>query len=375
MTELIDKIFETIKCYRKEEGEFMSKEIITNWINQFDEEDREFILSELSVILESRYIRKQQFKDYLKTTFFKDIAGVMKEKFNQEDIGEIFKRSYLINHQPEGKSQKAIIKLFEEVIKEELGLSLEDCGKEEPLCYIYLDDLLCTGDTVFKGIADKNGWLNEKTLNPEKTNREVLEEKNTPIFIVFYSIHILNMHKLLKRIGYSQKNHKISIWYFWQDNHEIDNKFNEVSSKLQFIYPIEDVEDDLVTKCKQQIIDKIDAFCDQKGYDQPTEHFYRSELTPEKETFFSNPENRKRFEKVILKKSIEIYNLANSEELRMRPLGYGLNTDKSFGFGTLLFSWRNVPFNTPLIFWYEHKGWNPLFKRKWSSYSSHFMIF
>lgn len=40
----------------------------------------------------------------------------------------------------------------------------------------------------------------------------------------------------------------------------------------------------------------------------------------------------------------------------MRPLGYGLNTDKSFGYGTLLFSWRNVPFNTPLVFGMNIKG-------------------
>lgn len=372
MNELIDKVYEIVKCYRQEDGNFMSKEIITDWINQFEENDREFLLTELVNILQKRYITRNQFKDYLKTTFFKDISGHMKKEFKINDKKEIFKRSFFINHQPEGKSQKAIIKIFEEVIYEELGLTIEDCGNDDPLCYIYLDDVLCTGDTIFKGIAHKDGWLNEESINSEKTNREVLEEKKRPIFIVFYSIHLLNIHKLFRRIRFAQKKHKIDMVYFWQDNHEIDNRYNDSSSKLQYIFPIEDEEDELVNACKQQIEEKIDSHCKEKGYDTPDGHFYRASNIPPEEVFFSSPENRNRFEKIILKKSIELYNKANSDELRMRPLGYGLYTDKSFGYGTLLFSWRNVPFNTPLVFWYEHKGWKPLFKRKYSSYRKSF---
>lgn len=368
MEKLIDKIYEIIKDYRNAEGEeYMNKEIIEKWINQFDPDDREFLITELIHILDKRYITRKQFKEYLKTTFFSDIKKVMKEKYNLEDIKEIIIRSHFINHQPEGKSQKEIIKLFEEVLTEELGLTLADCGKDEPLCYIYLDDILCTGDTIFKGIADKDGWLNKKSINKEQTNKGFLEEKQIPIFIVFYSIHSQNMHKLLKRIEFAHKDHKIPIWYFWQDNHDIDNDYSNVQSKLQYIFPIENA-DSLVQNCKKQIESKIDAHCEQKGYSKPQEHFFRSETIPIEETLFTNAENRRRFENIILNKSIEIYNKANSEDLRMRPLGYGLYTDKSFGFGTLLFSWRNIPFNTPLVFWYEHKGWQPLFKRKWTTY-------
>lgn len=371
MDELIDKLYAIIKDYRKEDGSFMSKEIITNWVNQFDESDREFLLEEMIHILEKRYFSREQFKEYLKTTFFNDIKNVMKEEFGKDDIKEILSKSHFINHQPEGKSQKEIIKLFEEVITEELGMKLTDCGKDEPLCFIYLDDILCTGDTIFKWLADKDGWLNKKIIDSTKTNRTYLEEKKIPIFIVFYSVHTHNMNKLSHRISYAQKEHKILIWYFWQDEHEIDNNYTDAKSKLQYIYPIEGV-DQSVLDCKSQIEQKIDKHCEEKKYDKPEGHFYRTATTPVEETLFSSPENRNRFETIILKKSIEIYNKANSSELRMRPLGYSLYTDKSFGYGTLLFSWRNVPFNTPLVFWYEHKGWNPLFKRKWSTYKKSF---
>lgn len=369
MDELIDKLYAIIKDYRKQDGDFMSKEIIEKWINQFDEGDRVFLLTELILILEKRYITRDHFKEYLKTTFFRDIKNVMNEKFGNEDIKQILSRSHFINHQPEGKSQKEIIKLFEEVINDELEMTLADCEKDTPLCFIYLDDILCTGDTIFKGIAEKEGWLNKKTIDKEKTNRMYLEENNIPLFIVFYSIHTFNRFKLDSRIGYAQKGHKIQIWYFWQDEHEIDNNYNDATSKLQYIYPAEDT-DLLILNCKKQIEDKIDKYCKENEYKIPESHFFRSKESPKEETLFSSPENRDRFETIILKKSIEIYNKANSSELRMRPLGYGLNTDKSFGYGTLLFSWRNVPFNTPLVFWYEHKGWSPLFQRKWSTYKT-----
>ena len=59
---------------------------------------------------------------------------------------------------------------------------------------------------------------------------------------------------------------------------------------------------------------------------------------------------------------------------RPKPLGYGLYTDMSFGFGTFIFTWRNVPFNVPLIFWYPHHDWTPLFVRKFVTYESKYKI-
>lgn len=365
MNELINELFDIIKDYRKEDGDLMSKDIINNWINQFDENDREFLLAEMIHILKKRYLSKEEFKKYLKKTFFKDIM----EYFNTYNIEEVLSRSHFINHQPEGKSQREIIKLFEEVITEEFRMTLADCEKEQPLCFIYLDDILCTGDTIFKGIADTDGWLDKKTIDETKTNRTYLEENDIPIFLVLYAIHAHNMDKLMSRISFAQKEHKIRICYFYQDEYMIDNNYTDPNSKLQYIFPVE-CTDQLVLECKDKIENKVDNYCNIEGYNKPEEHFFRAEKVPIEESLFSNPESRKRFETIILKKSIEVYNMANSSELRMRPLGYGLYTDKSFGYGTLLFSWRNIPFNTPLVFWYEHRGWQPLFKRRWSSYSS-----
>lgn len=369
MEKLIAELHDIIREYRSEDGDFMNESIVREWVEQFDEIDHEFIVREMIHILSKRYITRPTFKEYLRTTFFKDTVEVLKRDFNSTDIKDIFVRTLFINEQPEGKSQKAVIGILEEVLSEELGLKLSDCGKGEPACCIYLDDILCTGDTIFKALAAKDGWLSKNTLHPDKSNRTFLEEKNIPLFIVFHSIHKRNVKKLMSRIKYAHQDHKLKIWWFYQDDHEIDNNIGDIQSSMDFLYPCEDTDsNELIMACKKQIEEKITKYCIDNNYVIPKSNFYRSNNLPVDEKLFSSPENRNRFEKVILTKSIELYNKANSSELRMRPLGYGLYTDINFGFGTLLFSWRNIPFNTPLVFWYEHKGWQPLFKRKFSTY-------
>jgi hypothetical protein len=47
----------------------------------------------------------------------------------------------------------------------------------------------------------------------------------------------------------------------------------------------------------------------------------------------------------------------------IRPLGLINPTYRTFGLGTHFFTWRNIPNNSPLVFWWEVPGhnWIPLF--------------
>lgn len=107
-----------------------------------------------------------------------------------------------------------------------------------------------------------------------------------------------------------------------------------------------------------------------KAGNLPQPHFYRQNGRPINETLFSSIESRIRFERIILKKCIGIYNRANNSNVRMKPLGYGLYSDINFGFGTLFFTWRNVAFNVPMVFWYSHKNFISLFERKFVTYNN-----
>lgn len=146
----------------------------------------------------------------------------------------------------------------------------------------------------------------------------------------------------------------------------MENDFQRSTSKLDFLFPSENIKDDYIVECQEQIEEKIHKL----GYKVDGKVLYRNPERPTNEQFFTSKENRDRFEKIILKKSIEIYNRSEKllSEPRPKPLGYGLYTDISLGFGALIFTWRNVPFNVPLVFWYSGHGWLPLFERKFVTY-------
>lgn len=357
MEKLIKEVYEIIKDYRHEDG-LMSESIVKDWINQFDESDRMFVLEEMKNILQKRYISKEKAKNMMK-----GMIEFLAEKFEFKNPKDYLLECNFIDNQHEGKSQKVLLQFLDEIINEEYGIGVLDCNSKKPKFYIYIDDVFCTGDTFVKNMTRENqddkGWFHQTDENG-KTNLELFRENNSKLVLSYFSIHLPNVKKAQNRIFYELKRESISYVYAWDEEYEIDRSFNS-DSKMNFLFPKEDLNNKLVTECKSQIETKIhDA-----GYHKDESITFRAENKPDKEEFFSSAENRDRFEKIILKKSIEIYNTSPRlmHDLRPRPLGYGLYTDLNLGFGTLIFTWRNVPYNVPLVFWYKSRYWKPLFER------------
>lgn len=366
MDELIDDIYEIIKDYREDEG-VMSKERIRKWIDQFESDDRVFVLSELKHILSKRYISKEKAKH-----FVKELIEFLAGQFGYSSPKDFLLDSNFIDHQPEGKSQKVLLSFINDIIQQEYGISVAQCNTEKPKYYIYFDDVLCTGDTLFKGLAkneeSSKGWLFKENKDG-KTNWEIFKENKAKLVLAYFAVHKSNIKKVFSRIYYALDKHDIDTFYAWEDEFEIENDVENSNSKLNFLFPSENLKSDpIISECQKQIENKIK----ERGYHKDDVIIFRKPNKPSTETFFTSIENRERFEKIILKKSIEVYNSSErlKNEPRPKPLGYGLYTDLSFGFGTLVFSWRNVPFNVPLIFWYPYHGWTPLFERKFVTYGT-----
>src|SRR5690606_13042011 len=92
---------------------------------------------------------------------------------------------------------------------------------------------------------------------------------------------------------------------------------------------------------------------------------YRPTHKPAEEKLFSSPASRNRLETLFLVKGIEI--LSRVGELKVqqiRPLGYTVKSHKTFGLGTLFFTYRNIPNNCPIVFWWGSNNWKPLFVLK-----------
>lgn len=363
MEQLINEIYEIVRDYRQDEG-LMTVDRINSWINQFKEDDRIFILEELKHILTQRYISKEKAKGMVK-----EMIVFLAGKFEYKSPREFLLDSSFIDHQPEGKSQKVLLSFLDEIIKSEFEISIADCNPEKPKFYIYFDDVLCTGDTLVKGLTknqpESKGWFFQ-TNDSGKSNLEIFKANKAKLVLAYFAIHKVNIKKVLNRIYYGLGKQSVDIVYAWETQYEIENDIDNIESKLNFIFPKEDTRDQLVIDCQNQIEEKIKS----EGYHEKESIRFREINKPQKEEFFSSPENRDRFEKIILDKCIEIYNTSEHlmNTLRPKPLGYGLYSDLSLGFGTLIFTWRNVPFNVPLVFWYKSKHWISLFERKFVEY-------
>jgi hypothetical protein len=363
MKQLINEVYEIIKDYRQDE-EMMSIERIEQWIEQFNADDRIFILEEMKNIFGKRYISKAKAK-----TLVKEMIEFLSQEYKYDNPKSFLLECSFLDHQPEGKSQKILLAFLNEILAEEYQMTIENCNPKKPKFYIYFDDVLCTGDTLVKGLTkntpDSKGWFH-KTREDGRTNLDAFKEDKAKLILAYFAIHKHNIKKAISRIYYGLNKTNIDIVYAWDKKYEIENDVDNINSKLNFIFPKESVRNELVINCQNQIEEKIKS----DGYHEGETIRYREINKPMNEEFYSSEANRDRFEKIILEKCIQIYNSSERlmTELRPKPLGYGLYTDLSLGFGTLIFTWRNVPFNVPLVFWYKNRDWTSLFERKFVNY-------
>ena len=358
MKELIDELFEIIKDHM-EEISFTSKERIENWITQFDTADREFVMKETIHILKQRYISKKNGKEHVR-----GMIEYLMEQNGCETVKEFIAQSYFINNQAEGKSQGQLLSFLDEILQKEYDTSLSECNDATAKYIVYLDDILCTGQTIIDGLTHKeHGWFN---LNHSSgvSNYDYFKDNNAKLLLGYLSVHKRCSNKLNGRLWFALGKRPISYTTIWREDFVIDNDISIKDSSLNFLWPTADSLTEDNTEGKAQIEQKVID----NEYAKVTEIPLRDKSTPAKESLFTSKENRIRYETIILSKSLDIYNKAPglNAKARSRPLGYGLYHEMTFGFGTLIFSWRNVPFNTPLVFWYPHNDWTPLFHRNYT---------
>jgi hypothetical protein len=354
MEQLITSIYQTLKDYRADENRPLVRittDRIRNWINQFDNELRVTILSELDNIFKKRYCSKAKVK-----VFLDQVIQVLTNDFNFKNADEFLKNSDFLNLQPEGKSQRIMLSLFDELIQEKYGLSLADCGTKSKKYSIYIDDILCTGLTLISNIKD---W-SEQNFSANKTNAQAVADNSTILVFAYVFIHEKNYRKKV-----AEMRHKISDAI--AENHKmyslvkIENGVYQ-SSKLDLIFPLEEGQTERVKEYQAEITNRVDQRANEMGWRTGPNEFYRPANLPTNEVFFTTVENRKIVENAFLQKGIQILDNANSKIPNMRALGYSLPALKDFGFGALCFTWRNVPNNAPLVFWYSGGGFTPLFK-------------
>lgn len=351
MEEIIDQIVEELKDFRAEENHKVDSERVQNWINQFNEDDRVFILDEMLNIFKKRYCTKEDGISFLKQTI-----DFLIKHFKYENAKSLIEETEFLSLQESGKSQSVFLGLLKEVLKQEYGYDFESHKPKSIKNYLYIDDILCTGNTLFQ---DMQEWLNE-TVNDKKRIEDIQANGQRIIFSYIF-MHSKNYYKKLAQMKY-QINDKIKDSITMARWVEIDNNSNKPFSKCEVAKPIDNDLPERINTYKEEICKLVDEYSGDKY--TVDEDFFRPNNIPSEEKLFTSPENRNRLEKIFLEKGIEILDKTESvTKQQMRALGYSLPSFKDFGFGALCFTWRNVPNNTPLVFWYAGGGFFPLFEK------------
>ncbi|SFW90326.1 phosphoribosyltransferase-like protein [Chitinophaga sancti] len=325
------------------ENNRMTEEHVVKWVCQFDEADRVFILEELSIIFEKTYLTKDECKNFLKVAI-----NYLTKTYGYSSGEELMVNTVILDLQKDGKSQKELIDLLGEVLQENYNMTLDNCGQTHSH-YLYLDDVLATGNTLFTNLCN---WLKSSNAhNAAITNYEYIKQKDIKVSLCFTCLHSWGANNTEYRLM-MEFDDKIKKYIKFSRAYEIENNAKAYNSKLNLMIPIADQPNEI-----KAYLTSLDA-------DKYEDRAYRKEGTPISETLFSSAANRIRLENIFLRKGIEILSQVKTLTVKqIRPLGYTIKSHKTFGLGTMFFTYRNIPNNCPIVFWWGN-NWYPLFNLK-----------
>lgn len=293
---------------------------VYKWLNQFNLEDQERLARITSNILEKTYIQKDEEQKFIKALF--ENPHVKK--------GNLV--AYPLTIQRNGLSQKQMIELYKKIV--------EDNGYEYDLNnFIYLDDFMFSGGRVFTDIS----------------NFIPLVQKNITLLVVVVGWHRSGQWTQSQKINEKIKNHQklngvaINIEWLSLPQARMENRLTYMNQS-DVLWPMEKTLD--LPELSNR---KIQGFKYRTGFIQGQ--------------VFDNHEDRIFLEKICLKYGFQIIDKCISLNRTTRPLG---NSSFDFGFGGLVFNYRNCPNNTPLIFWWGSNDpcspmshqWYPLMPRR-----------
>lgn len=113
MEQLIDEVFDQLKDYRADEllpNVKMTKNRIKQWVEQFDEGDRVFILTELKHIFSKRYCSKVSVRAFLKA-----VVDKLTKDLGYKSVADFLRMTVFLDLQPNGKSQKVMLSTFRNI--------------------------------------------------------------------------------------------------------------------------------------------------------------------------------------------------------------------------------------------------------------------
>ncbi|MCG2572050.1 hypothetical protein LVY74_00555 [Acinetobacter sp. ME22] len=324
-----DRIFSVLKTYENFEqymlnhdntvNEGLLKNHINLWISQFDATEQEFMASITANLLEQRFLSKENEINFIKGLF------------NNPTLLNNDSMPFPLNIQRNGNSQNRLVQHYT-LFMNELNHSYSQDS------VIYLDDFIFSGGRVF---SDLSNWI-------------PLQDKSYNIFVVVIGYHT-------------------NIWSVKNQLHAKifqNNQAKKIQSTLSFLKCYE-WENRLFKKNESDILWPMEKFFKNPNYYSHIDpkFNYRDGFLATPQSFFKNNDDRVKFENICLKYGFKIIQRCQNPNNTTRPLG---NYRFGYGFGGLVFTYKNCPNNTPLLFWWGssdphnpmYNQWHPLMPRR-----------
>jgi hypothetical protein len=339
---LATNIYEVIKDYRASSAFQMTTAHILDWAAQFDT-DAEFMLQELNHFIKKTYLSKSAAQKHLLHQVNRLI-----QMYNYQSIVGFLSDTLFLDMQKEHKSQKVILELLDDVLQHEYGQSYKTYLLYPKKNFVYWDDVLATGGTIGAHLIQ---WLQEKHDDTEENFKKIVNNQyrlSVQLFCVHTWGQSFQRFRIQKLFG-SAIDNRIQ-WYC--SFLEVQNYTKWYNQSLNVALPIEEQPQ------------PIQSYWIQLTADKYAEYAHRKSHKPTQELFFSSPQNRIRYESILLNKGISIIErIKGVVKPNIRPLGFVNPVYKTYGLGTHFFTWRNISNTCPLVFWWAVEGhhWKPLF--------------
>ena len=327
---LLESIAQTTNDYRLGEIEAPSSEHVDKWISQFSVDVQLPLLRELDYVLKQTYLSKKRVIDFLE-------GLVTMNRLAGSDPCDFWMKASFLNIQQHGDSQRELLTVFDDVLKDKCGFTTAECGATGG-DFIYLDDVMFSGNRVGN---DLETWI----------------AKDAPaeaiIHVVVLAMHTKGRHDVNNKLEtkITSLGKKIEIKYWCLDT--IENR-KSLKNGSEVLWPVVLPDDP-----------------DLKAYlNLPHRFPFEYRLASGKLGPFSSEKGRQLLELELLRAGIKIRDASEKPKEILRPLGF---SPFGFGFGSMIVTFRNCPNTCPLALWWGDPDadstsplskWYPLFRRK-----------
>jgi hypothetical protein len=325
---LLESISNTIKDYRSGEIAEPTSEHVNKWVVQFDEVVQVPLLRAIDHVFKKTYLTRDWVSGFLTHL-------VTNEKLAGADPCAFWAKVNFLRIQQNGHSQEEMLELFDEKLKEQCSINIDECGGSAS-DFIYIDDVMFSGNRVGN---DLEAWIEKDAPS------------NAIVHVVVVAIHTSGEYlvgeRLKKAIAASGKKIVIKHWRA----HTIENRMYHKNNS-EVLWPVAVPDDDGV-----------------KNYlAQPHKFPFNPRTAGGKLGPFPSEEGRQLLERELLIAGVRIRELSQNPKDILRPLGF---SPFGLGFGSLIVTFRNCPNNCPLALWWGNPEatsgpfhWYPLLPRR-----------